>query len=556
MDSRSGTSRTPQLSALRSASSWNVGGTLILALAAWLLGLALAACAGPQVSQAQEQIDITITADGQTREYAVLAGSSVEDALNAAGILINSLDRVTPEAYSVLSAGDSLTLVRVTEGFETINETVPFERQTVRSELVPEGETRILQPGRNGQRELTYRTLFEDGTEASRSVIKTVTLVQAVPEIVLVGAQNPFAPLAIPGKLAYIAGGNAWVMEGSTANRRPVVTSGDLDGRVFVISPKEDWLLYTRKSTKSADEEINTLWVVSLTDADPRPINLLTSNIVHFASFVPSSALTVAYSTVEPRAAAPGWQANNDLYFMKFSPTGATGKPAEIIEPNSGGVYGWWGTNYAWSPDGVRLAYARPDGIGLVNVNDNALSPLLDTVPLQTGSDWTLIPGLAWGADGRTIFTVTHAPPPGLLRAEVSPYFDVTALSLANDANVRLVEQSGMFAYPAASTEDAASAGEYALAFLQAIFPDQSAVSRYNLVVMDHDGSNRRALFPPEGSAGLEPQTPAWAPGQLPEQPGSFVAVIYQGNIWLVDAVSGTASQVTGDGLASRLDWR
>jgi hypothetical protein len=191
-----------------------------------------------------------------------------------------------------------------------------------------------------------------------------------------------------------------------------------------------------------------------------------------------------------------------------------------------------------------------------VDVNENALSPLLDMVPLQTGSDWTLIPGLAWGADGRTIFTVTHAPPPGLLRAEVSPYFDVTALSLANEANVRLVEQSGMFSYPAASAEDAAAADEYALAFLQAIFPDQSAVSRYSLVVMDHDGSNRRALFPPEGSAGLEPQSPAWAPGQLPEQPGNFVAVIYQGNIWLVDAHSGTASQVTGDGLASRLDWR
>ena len=556
MGSREGSFRTNGRSALRFGTSQNFRGRLVLHLSALLLALALAACAGPQVSQAQDQIGISITADGRTQNYTILAGSSIEDAFNAAGILINSLDRVTPERYTVLSAGDSVTLVRVTEGFETVNETVPFERQTVRSELVPEGETRILQPGQNGQRELTYRTLFDDGTAASRSVIKTVTLAQPVPEIVLVGAQNPFAPLAIPGKLAYIAGGSAWVMEGSTANRRPVVTTGDLDGRVFVVSPKQDWLLYTRKSTKSADEEINTLWVVSLSDPDPRPINLITSNIVHFASFVPNSALTVAYSTVEPRAAAPGWQANNDLYFMKFSPTGATGKPAEIIEPNSGGVYGWWGTNYAWSPDGLRLAYARPDSIGLVNVNDNSLSPLLDTVPLQTGSDWTLIPGLAWGADGRTIFTVTHAPPPGLLRAEVSPYFDVTALSLANDTNVRLVEQSGMFAYPAASAEDGLAAGDYALAFLQAIFPDQSAVSRYNLVVMDHDGSNRRALLPPEGSAGLEPQTPAWAPGQLPEQPGSFVAVIYQGNIWLVDAISGTASQVTGDGLASRLDWR
>jgi hypothetical protein len=336
-----------------------------------------------------------------------------------------------------------------------------------------------------------------------------------------------------------------------------VVTSGDLDGRVFTVSRDGEWLLYTRKSTLPAEEEINTLWIVSLLDPQPRPINLLTSNIVHFASFVPDRELTVAYSTVEPRPAAPGWQANNDLYFMKFSPTGAIGKPAEILAPNTGGVYGWWGTNYVWSPDGRRLAFARPDVVGLVGLREGTLTPLLEIVPLQTGSDWTLIPGLAWGPDSRTLFTVTHAPPEGLLRAEVSPHFDLTALSLANDANVRLVPATGMFANPASSSFPAVEDGGVApLAYLQAVLPDQSAVSGYNLTVLDRDGSNRRGLFPPEGSAGLEPQTPAWAPGELPEQPGRFVAVVYQGNIWLVEIQSGSAYQVTGDGLASRLDWR
>jgi hypothetical protein len=114
-----------------------------------------------------------------------------------------------------------------------------------------------------------------------------------------------------------------------------------------------------------------------------------------------------------------------------------------------------------------------------------------------------------------------------------------------------------MFANPASSSFPAVEDGGVApLAYLQAVLPDQSAVSGYNLTVLDRDGSNRRGLFPPEGSAGLEPQTPAWAPGELPEQPGRFVAVVYQGNIWLVEIQSGSAYQVTGDGLASRLDWR
>jgi hypothetical protein len=71
---------------------------------------------------------------------------------------------------------------------------------------------------------------------------------------------------------------------------------------------------------------------------------------------------------------------------------------------------------------------------------------------------------------------------------------------------------------------------------------------------MDRDGSNRKTLFPLEGAPGLEPQTPLWAPGN--QDKTAFIAVVYQGNLWLVDIFSGQASQVTGDGLIQKIDWR
>jgi hypothetical protein len=112
-----------------------------------------------------------------------------------------------------------------------------------------------------------------------------------------------------------------------------------------------------------------------------------------------------------------------------------------------------------------------------------------------------------------------------------------------------------MFAYPASSpavfTEPEKS---YRIAFLEAIFPAQSETSRYRLVVMDRDGSDRQTLFPDENLPGLEPQTPAWAPEAT--ESGDFIAVVYQGNLWLVDTVSGQTQQVTGDGLISRIDWK
>jgi hypothetical protein len=141
--------------------------------------------------------------------------------------------------------------------------------------------------------------------------------------------------------------------------------------------------------------------------------------------------------------------------------------------------------------------------------------------------------------------------------AEDSPFFDISATSFENNAVVPVVQQSGMFAYPSVSSLQSSSREkQYQLAYLHAIFPSQSETSRYRLVVMDRDGSNRRTIFPTNDAPGLEPQTPAWAPDPIDGQSGDFIAVVYQGNLWLVDSGNGQAYQVTGDGLVTRIDWK
>ena len=255
---------------------------------------------------------------------------------------------------------------------------------------------------------------------------------------------------------------------------------------------------------------------------------------------------------MEPRATAPGWQANNDLHRYSIS----TGEKRRILDASSGGVYGWWGMTFAFAPDG-RLAYARPDGIGLVDLDGRNLRPLIDIVPLNTHSDWAWLPEITWVADGKTLYYVTHAPPPSLVGEEDSPFFDLYAASFENNAGVEIADQTGMFAYPSASPLQASSRErQYQIAYLQAIFPEQSETSRYRLVVMDRDASNRQTIFPANDAPGLEPQTPMWAPSTIEGQTGYFLAVIYQGNLWLLDSGNGQAFQVTGDGLVTRIDWR
>lgn len=535
--------------------------SVILRLTCLLTWLAFAAggCLSSQPSLANTNLAVTLTVDGQSKAIKVPWGSKVQQVLETAGITLGNLDKVEPQQFTSVTEGLAIKVTRGSEDFETTQTVISFEHQTVRNESIPLGETRLLQAGVNGTEEITYRHYFEDNKLVSTSVSRSSILVEAIPEIVMVGVQTPFAPLPIPGKLIYLSGGNAWQMQSSTSKRTPLLTTGDLDGRVLKLSNDENWLLFTRKSTKAPDVEINTLWALNINDPKALPLDLKTPNIIHFADWDPTTVATlrVLYSTVEPRSASPGWQANNDLYRMVIASNGNLGVREKILDASSGGVYGWWGTDFNWSPTGNFLAYSRPDGVGIVSFKNKNLIPLLSFAPYQTHSDWALIPGLAWGADGRTIFAVTHAPPPALVNPEESPNFDLSALSLDSDANVRLAQQSGMFAYPAASSARQIGAEHsYRVAYLQSLSPGQSGTSGYRLVIMDRDGSNRDTVFPDPGSPGLEPQTPVWAPLALSSEEGDFVAMLYQGNLWLIDAATGKAHQVTGDGLIQKIVWK
>jgi hypothetical protein len=146
--------------------------------------------------------------------------------------------------------------------------------------------------------------------------------------------------------------------------------------------------------------------------------------------------------------------------------------------------------------------------------------------------------------------------------------FDLIAIPLNAGAPIGLVKNVGMFAYPVTSPSlrrtnfIRTDSGEtlwqdaFSVAYLQAIFPDQSETSKYRLFVVDRDGSNPKGLFPEEGAPGLDAQEVVWSPTAMETNGHYTVAVIYNGNIWFIDSETGVAQQVTGDGLTSRVDWR
>jgi hypothetical protein len=491
-------------------------------------------------------LEVSIHADGSQHSVRVEGGTTVAQALAQAGLQLGALDRVSPPLYALASTASEMVIVRVIEEFEIEHVTVPYTQQTVRSEMLPAGTQRLLQAGRNGLEEVTYRVRLEDGQEVSRSPVRQVVVEAPVPEIVLAGAQTQTATISLAGRLAYLETGSAWVMSGSSRERTVVAITGDLDGRVFSLAPDGIWLAASR----TAESGLNALWLYS-TQAPGAPLALGVANVVHPVAWSTELPLAIALSTVQPSQAAPGWKANNDLRVVSIGVAGQPASPQQVLPPQVGGRYGWWGTSFVWSPQGETLAYRRPDSIGVIDGRTGRTLASFPVTPYVSPTDWVWMPGLSWSPDGRFIYSVAHGAPLGLEIPESSPAFDLVAIPIAGGASLTLRPRVGMFASPVVSPlGEAASGGEAQVAFLQALQPLESESSSYRLMVMDLDGSNARAVFPSEGEGGLEAQQVVWSPQ------GTHLAFVYRGDAWVVEVSTGLAQPLTASGRVTAVDWR
>ncbi len=503
-----------------------------------------------------DPVNVEILVDEEKYQIEISGGASVEEAIEKAGVSLSTLDKSDPPLYSVVQNGDTISITRVEEEYVVEQEIIPYDTQTLRNESLAEGEQRLIQPGENGLEEITYRVLFENGVEVSRTISSRVVVSSGIPEIMMVGSQTPFSVIPVPGILAYISAGNAWVMRENTGVRQPVVTTGDLDGRIFKLSPNGRWLLYTRSGDE--EDQVNTLWVTRIDGEAQSSFDLGVANVIHFADWIPGTQTGIVYSSAEANPGSPGWQANNDLVYLNFSEeSGWTSSPRTSIEPNSGGLYGWWGMTYQFTTDGENMAFSRPDGIGVVDLEDDVLSPIYDILPLQTRSDWAWVPPIAWSPDEQFLYFIDHIERDSGVVGEDADQFDLAVYPFGGGGPVSILPDVGMFALPKVSPQKGIASGEvtYYVAFLQATNPRKSRTSTYDLMVMDRDGSNVEKIFPQEGNQGLSPHQYYWLPWYAVEDYPLYLTFIYQGNLWLVDAESLEAQQLTGDGLVTAIDW-
>lgn len=504
-----------------------------------LLGFAVSACGESQ------SMYVTVMADGQEQWLQVTNPDlTVRDLLEATDLELGQLDRVEPDLYVVVTEGMKVVVTRVNETFVTERQVLPFGHNTVRSEAVPEGERRLLQAGSNGELEITYLVTLEDDVEVSREEVNRQVLTHPVDETVWVGVQGELASLPISGTVVYLSGGNAWVIRQSTELRRNLTGSSDLDGRVFSLSKDGSRLAFTRMNLGDDSVPINSLWMARTSLVGEEPEYLGVTDVV-WAEWAPDGR-RLAYSTAERTGGVPGWKAKNDLWVMTIGDEGTDEDVVidQVLSATADIPYAWWGRSYAWSPDGQYLAYAQADQVGVVSVADGVPIPLASFPGYRTQSHWAWVPDVSWSQDGHFLTFVSHEGGLDDLLSEDSPIFGLWIASADGELRMRIAEEVGMWSQPRWSKVD-----DGLLAYGQAQSPRNSQDSRYELFVMDRDGSNKRQLFPLEGFRGLIAPDVAWSPH------GGALLFEYEGNLYAVDLSTDTLSQLTSDGQSSHPRW-
>ncbi len=483
---------------------------------------------------------------------------TVREVLQQAGVSPGQMDRVEPDLWQEIQDGSTVRVVRVEVREETERRPIPFSQKIIKSEALPPGERKLLQLGVNGEEEIVYRIVLEDGQVVERSEALRTIIKPPVDEIIAVGLQADLPSVPITGTLVYISAGNAWVMRGTSASRRPLTSSGDLDGRVLALSPDGEWLVYSRAEPHGRPYVLNSLWIVG-TSILNEPSHPLGIEGVIYAEWL-ADGKGIIYSTAERTSGAPGWRAHNDIWkanIYGLRPPGRrtgseriTALTQKLLDPPAETVYSWWGTHFALSPDGRWLAYGQADEVGVIDLRSNTRSPLLHFAAYHTYGEWVWLSELSWSPDSRYLACSAHGQVEGT-DPEDSPVFDLWVVERTGQVRVPLAPDVGMWTAPAWSPARRLPDGERAsvIAFGVAYSPRSSQDSRYDLYVMDRDGSNRRKLFPPAGMPGLVAPELAWSPD------GRQMVIAHQGYLYLLDIESGTYQQLTADGQSGQPRW-
>lgn len=138
-----------------------------------------------------------IIRDGVVEKYLMTASYDTKAMAKEAGLVIYDDDEVklVPNA-NFLEAG-AVSVYQVTRNGGrtlTMEEEIPFSEETVRDYNMASGETEVRQLGEVGTKKTVYQVFYVDGEEKSRELVSEEVVREPVARVVAVGAKKSIPP--------------------------------------------------------------------------------------------------------------------------------------------------------------------------------------------------------------------------------------------------------------------------------------------------------------------------------------------------------------------------
>ena len=115
---------------------------------------------------------------------------TVGDALRAAEVAFDVNDEISYEAFEDLVPGMQIIHTDVVTEYDTTYKTLEYKEEVIRDDSVYNDTKPVLiQEGKDGTRQLTYRIVYKNGVRVSREVVDQVVITPSTPQITKVGTK-------------------------------------------------------------------------------------------------------------------------------------------------------------------------------------------------------------------------------------------------------------------------------------------------------------------------------------------------------------------------------
>ena len=162
----------------------------------------------------REPIMVSFIQDNQTIQISSKA-ATVSDFLQEQSISLTKEDYTKPSLSTPLEEGDSVHIIRRETKNEKVEKAIPFSTEKVSDNTLAKGEQKVISPGKEGLKEVTYSVVYENDAEVSRTVSSEIVLEKAQNKKISIGTKEP-EPVITSNSNGEIQNGKATYYHGPT----------------------------------------------------------------------------------------------------------------------------------------------------------------------------------------------------------------------------------------------------------------------------------------------------------------------------------------------------